>query len=150
MEGPEKWRRPDEELVVIRSYSYAWEANVERGVLEEEGIPTFLEDDETVSMNWLYSNAVGGVKLQVPESRAEEAVEILSETREHARSRVEDMSDEGPPCPNCGSTNSRCEQKGRRWFYLTLLFLGFPIYWPPLRYRCKDCGETWEKEKDED
>jgi len=50
-----------------------------RGRLESEGIPCFIKDELTVQSYNFYSNAVGGVKLQVLEKDAEKAVQILTE-----------------------------------------------------------------------
>ena len=137
----------DERLVTIRTYSQAWEAHLERMALEDEGISTFLSDVETVSMNWFYSDAIGGVKLQVPESKVTHAQEILSRIDEEG-SELAEKSGDKQTCPHCGSTKIRREQQNRRWFYLSILLLGLPLYWPSLTYRCRDCGETWPKTKD--
>jgi hypothetical protein len=45
--------------------------------LEDEGIVCLVPDEFTVIMNPLYSNAVGGVRLQVRESDIERAKEVL-------------------------------------------------------------------------
>ena len=45
--------------------------------LEDEGIECLVPDEFTVIMNPLYSNAVGGVRLQVRESDIERAKEVL-------------------------------------------------------------------------
>lgn len=50
-----------------------------RGRLEAEGIECFIKDELTVQSYNLYSNAVGGVKLQVLEKDRQRAVEILIE-----------------------------------------------------------------------
>ena len=50
-----------------------------RGRLESEGIECFIKDELTVQSYNLYSNAVGGVKLQVLEKDQQRAVEILIE-----------------------------------------------------------------------
>jgi hypothetical protein len=50
-----------------------------RGRLESEGIECFIKDELTVQSYNLYSNAVGGVKLQVLEKDQKRAVEILVE-----------------------------------------------------------------------
>ena len=49
-----------DELVTIATYDLPAIAEIERHVLEEEGIQTFLADDNLVAMNWLLSNAIGG------------------------------------------------------------------------------------------
>ncbi|SMN11222.1 hypothetical protein SPBRAN_1462 [uncultured Candidatus Thioglobus sp.] len=65
-------------LVTIASFSFAHEAHIARAKLESEGIPAVLADEFTINMQWLYSNALGGVKVQVPPSCVERAIEILS------------------------------------------------------------------------
>lgn len=64
-------------LVTIASYSMPYEAHIAKSRLDSEGIPAFMADEHTINMQWLYSNALGGVKLQVPEPYAEAAIEIL-------------------------------------------------------------------------
>ena len=49
----------DDQLVTIKSFSLPWEADLARATLEAQGIPAFVADAHTVSMNWLWSNAIG-------------------------------------------------------------------------------------------
>ncbi len=70
-----------EDLVTIATYDVPLRAEVERLLLEDEGIPTFLADDNVVKTNWFLSNAVGGAKLQVAASQAERATKILEAHR---------------------------------------------------------------------
>ena len=37
-----------------------------KGKLEADGIPAVLKDQETIVMDWMLSNALGGIKLIVP------------------------------------------------------------------------------------
>lgn len=67
-----------EKLVTIGRFSQPLEAWLAKTKLESEGIECFLMDEHIVTMNWLYSNAVGGVKLKVREEDAEKAKRILS------------------------------------------------------------------------
>jgi len=48
-------------------------------VLEDADILCFLEDENVVRMDWLWSNAMGGIKLVVRKKDAEEAAKLLSE-----------------------------------------------------------------------
>jgi len=66
--------------VVLRRYRDMPAAFVEKSVLENAGIECFLQDDNVVRMDWLWSNAMGGIKLVVRENDAEEAEYILSQT----------------------------------------------------------------------
>lgn len=47
--------------------------------LEAAEIPARIENEHTNNMDWLYSNALGGVRLLVPESYAEEAKGLLTQ-----------------------------------------------------------------------
>lgn len=64
-------------LVTIATFETAPRAHVARAALEDAGIRVFVADEEIVSMDWMLSNAVGGVKLKVRESDAERALAVL-------------------------------------------------------------------------
>jgi putative signal transducing protein len=66
-----------ESLVTVAKCSLPGEAHAMRVRLESEGIPVFLFDEFTITMDWLLSNAIGGVKVQVPDHCLERAREIL-------------------------------------------------------------------------
>ena len=61
--------------------------------LESEGIECFAKDELTVQSDNLYSNAVGGVKLQVQEDDVPRAIEILKdETKKWMRSIAQSLT----------------------------------------------------------
>lgn len=66
-------------FVTVLIVHYSHETAIIRGRLEAEGIECNLVDELTVQVNPLYSNAVGGVKLQVRESDFEKTYNILKE-----------------------------------------------------------------------
>jgi hypothetical protein len=55
------------------------ELSVVRARLEASGIECRLLDEMTVQVNPFYSNAIGGVKLQVRESDIKKSIEILKD-----------------------------------------------------------------------
>ena len=65
-------------LVTIARYQNVSTANLAKNKLEIAGIVSFLADAETINTDWLLSNALGGVKLQVEASDADRAREQLS------------------------------------------------------------------------
>jgi hypothetical protein len=67
------------ELVTIQTYTYPQDMAVVRSLLESEGINTFAMDEMVTYADPIYSNAVGGVKLQVAAEDAERAIEIMLE-----------------------------------------------------------------------
>jgi hypothetical protein len=66
-------------LTTVASFDLAAKAELARNVLEAAGIPAVLADAEIVAMDWLISNAVGGIKVQVREEDAERAAAVLDE-----------------------------------------------------------------------
>jgi hypothetical protein len=53
------------------------EALVAKGRLDSVGIKCFLSDENTVRMDWLWSNALGGVRLWVREDDLSESADLL-------------------------------------------------------------------------
>lgn len=66
-------------FITVLTFYYSHQTAIIRGRLEAEGIECFIKDELTAQVNPLYSNAIGGVKLQVRESDLEKAIEILKE-----------------------------------------------------------------------
>jgi Putative prokaryotic signal transducing protein len=67
------------DFVTVLTMSYPQQLYIIKGRLESEGIECFLKDELTVQSNNLWSNAVGGVKLQVQKQDVEKAVTLLTE-----------------------------------------------------------------------
>lgn len=69
-------------LVTIRSFDSYINANIILGKLQEEGIICFLKDEYTAT---ILSNAIGNIKLVVPENQAERAKELLKQFDEEQK-----------------------------------------------------------------
>lgn len=80
MEHPEVVEDPGNRPVVLRRYRDMPQAFVEKSVLEGAGIECYLQDDNVVRMDWLWSNAMGGMKLVVRKRDAEEAERFLNQS----------------------------------------------------------------------
>jgi len=78
-------RQMNERMQTVATYTTSIEANLAKNCLEAAGIRTCLVDQESVGMVWSLANAYGGIKLQVSEEDAQEAVAILEEVRQEAR-----------------------------------------------------------------
>lgn len=64
-------------FVTVWTFTHPSEAYVVMGRLESEGIECYLVNELTTQVNPFYSNAVGGVKLQVNEEHLPQAIESL-------------------------------------------------------------------------
>jgi len=67
----------DVKLVTLRRFRDLPEALVAKGLLDSAGIKCFLSDENTVRMDWLWSNALGGVRLWVREDDLAESTALL-------------------------------------------------------------------------
>jgi uncharacterized paraquat-inducible protein A len=109
-----------DKLITVRTFQTLTEAEMARMLLESEGLRVFLLDTGIVNFNWFLGNAVGYIKLQVPESEAQRAVELLERIQESGSHSSDDdnqgadekvclacgaaMSEEQTKCPACGWT----------------------------------------------
>jgi len=69
-------------LAVVARFSTNGEAGIAMSALDAAGIEADLADDVIIAMDWLYSNAVGGVKLVVRDDDLEAAADVLLLTAE--------------------------------------------------------------------
>lgn len=107
-------------FVTLESYQFLPEAEAVRMHLAAEGINAYLADAETVSTEWSLGNAIGYIKLQVPEPQSDAARVLLNELRERRSERdFSPESDAVGRCLACGVSlspnQSKCEQCG--WTY---------------------------------
>lgn len=66
------------DLVTVERVTEVWEAHILRARLEAEGILASIADEHLVAMDWFYSNAIGGVRVQVPACELNRALEVLA------------------------------------------------------------------------
>ncbi len=132
-------------FTTIASFREPHAAHIARAKLEAEGIPAFLADEHLAGVQWLYSDAIGGVKLCVPSDYAEEAREVIS--RDHSADlRGVDTSHPalalGDACPSCGSPASSSTRVSRETQVRPYDGRGPLVLWTNRRH-CKECGTAW-------
>jgi hypothetical protein len=141
--------QPDDEagdLVTVAAFSRPFEAQFAKARLEAHGIAAMIRDEYTVSMNWLWSNAIGGVKVQVAARDLDAARVILSvDATEDLGEEIE--SDPSFRCPACGSTHTDYVPRREPWYRLlwgaVILLLSLPAPASSNEMICRDCGHTW-------
>jgi len=154
------------ELVIAWRLSTVGEAEGARSALDAAGIDVALADDEIVGLDWLYSNAVGGVKVLVRDEDWEESTEILSTAAvevavDDAGDAAAEEIEETIGCPACGSSEVARIPRLRLFFFFALAVcgVGFAVHQPNLAiagvvaaalimatapsHRCMACGERW-------
>ena len=76
------------DFVILNSYNNYIEAHIAKGVLEEEGIRCWLKDENTVTIDPILTNAVGGIKIMVAKEDAERAWEFLTQLKKEQKLAV--------------------------------------------------------------
>jgi hypothetical protein len=127
-----------DELVTVRAFTAVIDAQVACAVLQSAGLDASLRDEHVVSMQWLFSNAVGGVKLQVPADQVDIARAMLD-----APASIDHTSGgtaAHDACPHCGGSRAESVLWGRQPAVVTWLLMGVPLF--PIRRlrRCASCG----------
>ena len=67
-----------DEYITVATFDKTTDAHIAMGRLAAEGIRALLFDDNMVQMDWLYSIALGGIKLRVVRADESLARQILS------------------------------------------------------------------------
>jgi hypothetical protein len=140
-----------EEMVTIAKFFNLGEAKLAQGKLTSAGISTFVCDENMHAMNWHMGMALGGIRLQVPDSQLVRALEVLDdfapdEPRENEGEEAE--IDEVACCPECDSLEIR-EVTSANPRQITLWSAAIPF--PELpeekhqRWKCMACGYQWEE-----
>jgi hypothetical protein len=135
-------------LVTVARYRDLSEAIVARSVLESAGLFCFLQDENTIRMDWGWSNALGGLRLQVAEHDAARAYELLSQPRPETIEFAEGPHFEQPVCPQCESPTIELHGGPTKAATVSLLVFGVPLSTRSKHHNeevwhCLDCGCTW-------
>jgi DNA-directed RNA polymerase subunit RPC12/RpoP len=127
------------ERVTVKTFDTSVNAHLFRIELENEGIESFIYDEETITMDPLLSNAIGGIKVKINAKDIERTKEFLAKREE----------ENNPPCPNCGSkrimTNFRSFKSASGIISAIAAFL-FTIFPPMFKTvnKCLDCNHEFE------
>lgn len=134
-------------LATVQQYRELAEAQVAKGVLDSAGIRCYLRDENALRMQWVWSNLLGGVRLQVDEGDRAAAEALLTQPiPEQIRIDGETPYDQ-PRCPRCGSLDIHYEAiHERAGLASIILFVPVPI--PKRAWGCKDCGAQWREVPD--
>lgn len=137
------------DFITVAAFDAAPEAYMAKGLLEQAGIPAFIRNEHLVGMHWLYSNAVGGVQVQVAREDAPAALEVLGLAPEAPptvgpEEASQPQKQASPACPRCGGRDVR--RRGALPSLLAALLLSSGIPLPAARHhwRCKSCGARWQ------
>ncbi|WP_460220601.1 putative signal transducing protein [Psychroserpens sp. MEBiC05023] len=115
---------------IIATFPYSTEAQITKSKLEAEGISVILLDEKTIDSDPLISQAIGGVKLLVPDADFEKAAKIYNDIRQY------ETDDNGNPisCPTCQSEHILIAPLERK----NIFYMLFPFF-EQTKYICNTC-----------
>lgn len=135
-------------LTTVATFRDPWEAQLFRLRLEAEGVAAFVAHDHHIGMNWQWSTALGGAKVQVLDEEAADALSIARRCRAgDFRAELLDMFGDidEPHCPACGSGTFEQRHTYPLVVLSGALFMLAGVIVPPWRWvrRCRACGTRW-------
>ncbi len=125
----------NDELIQISAFDNYVLASMSKGLLEENEIDCFLQDEHIVTIDPFLSNAVGGIKLMVKKSEGTKAIEIIKQAE---RNYVASIS-----CPKCKENKLAVFEKTSTPTSLGKILLNKFLYGQIAtyfkKYQCSNC-----------
>jgi hypothetical protein len=139
----------NDKIVTFQSYYDPMLAHIIRTRLEANGIQCFIADENTISANPIYNQAVGGVKLKIFERDMQKCLDILaSEGDLHERDHFEIDNDNNTyvVCPFCGSNNvsSLAKDSKTEWPILNSISNLVNPFSSQKNWHCNNCRQDFE------
>ena len=123
------------ELVIVKTFDNYFSANITLTRLQALGIVCFLRDENTVTIDPILTNAIGGIKLVVRREDEAATIKILRAFQ------IDYML--SATCPECGSNSFTHVAKPGAVNYLTAIimwiFSSFAVA-PVYVYQCGNCN----------
>ena len=140
----------EDKIVVYQSYIDPIKAHIIKGLLVSCGIECFLSDEHMVTVNLMYSQALGGVKLNVFQRDIEQINTLLKAEQIEPITDLTGNKDEfGVHCPQCNSSNVSYGGSVNRKFGYRHLFIPIILGLYPCTmrkaYHCFDCHHEFKK-----
>lgn len=131
--------------VTVATFREPYAAHIARSYLDANEIPAIVIHEHHIGMDWLISQALGGVKLQVEEDGFDDAIELLQnpERVAEAGEAVAAETDPNSMCPRCGSPNIVPRPQLERRTKAASLAVGIPFGVGRDRWECLACGRRF-------
>ena len=135
-------------LVKFKYYQNSIEANRDKQILADKGILSFIANEQTIQSDWLLTNALGGIQLQVFDNELENATKVLKDFLENEHVELEVEHTISDPefdlvCPKCGSNHLYRNDNPGKIFGFAMPFLNFGSKKNTETYNCYYCGNQF-------
>lgn len=128
------------DTVTIATFNTAAPAEVLKGRLEQERIPTEIHNESTLEWLWFSSKPVVKVRLKVRTSDYQKAIDLL-----HEWDKSDGALREAIRCPECSSSRVEYPQFTRKFFLPNLIGILAALGIVQREFYCEDCHFTWPK-----
>ena len=132
----------NQRFVVLRRFRDMPDAFLFGSILDSADIECYLADENTIRMDWFWSNFLGRIKLCVRRRDADTASSLLGQNVPE-KFDVEGVGEyQQPRCPKCRSLEVSFQGLNRAVDYTSALLGGA---WPLHRslWECDACGHQW-------
>ena len=137
--GSDATAADDDTMVTIASFATVVESEACRSALLAAGFQVVGANQFVLQVDPALGPAVGGFRLAVPLSEAEEARSFL------AAAEGGDLSAGLVSCPACGSSEVTSERTtSRSGTLVNTLIVGPVVQDVTISFRCRGCGATWQ------
>ena len=139
-----------DKIIVYSTFYNPIEASIIKAKLEDAGIPCFLTDENVATINPLFNQAIGGVKLNVFEKDIVRINALLAEENFYQSfdENTSTSTENTLACEECGSKNVSFGQstKNRFSWWVAIVSLLLAVY--PFKvnkcFHCYDCGHEFK------
>ena len=138
-----------EELVTLSSFESGFQANLFKAKLADEGIESYVFDENVITLNPFYNLALGGIRVKVKNTDLQRAQVILNSVNNQPQTNFEG---EIIKCPNCNSSKIKSNLLAIRSvrsffaFIFSIITFTWPLYYDRLYY-CLDCKKDFKINK---
>lgn len=129
-------------LITFKTFDNSIDAHILKAKLEGEGVHCYLFDENTIGINPLYANALGGIKLKIDELDLELATAIYESIQ---KTPYTDEDGIEITCPRCDSSKLETGFNSTDGFgailsgLASIMLMIFPLYRKSI-YKCQECG----------
>jgi hypothetical protein len=132
----------NQRFIVLRRFRDMPDAFLFSSVLDSAGIECYLADENTIRMDWFWSNLLGRIKLCVRREDAETASSLLDQGVPE-KFDVEGVGEyQQPRCPMCQSLEISFQGLNTAVDYTSAL-MGGPRPLHRSLWECDACGHQW-------
>jgi hypothetical protein len=132
----------NQRFIVLRRFRDMPDAFLFRSVLDSAGIECYLADENTIRMDWFWSNLLGRIKLCVRKMDAETSSSLLDQNIPE-KFDVEGVGEyQQPRCLKCQSPRVSFQGLNKAVDYTSAL-LGGPRPIHRSLWECDTCGFQW-------